>query len=444
MAPTMRRAMVFFPDCLHSGMKKWLLIFLFPLATTAQQWPAGFAAALQAEQSRMVEWRRWFHEHPELSNQEVNTAAKVAGLLRTWGLDVQTGIAKNGVKAILKGGKPGPVIAFRSDMDALPVTENTGLPFASVAKGQFNGQQTGIMHACGHDAHLSILLGTAELLSKYRKDIAGTIVFLFQPAEEGPPPGEKGGASLVVEEGALLQPKVEAIFGLHIMSNIETGTIQYKPGALMASADFFQLTVLGKGSHGANPWLGKDPILVSAQILEGLQHIVSRQEDITTAPVIITVGAINGGVRNNIIPDSCVMLGTVRTLDNTMREDVQQRIKSTAEHIAASAGASIRYFNETKALVTTNPADLARKTVPLLEQAIGKENVQLTGWKTIAEDFSFYGQQVPAFFFLLGGMPKGNDPAKAPPHHTAQFMIEEQGMSTGVKAFCQIALGYAK
>ncbi|MFT4024025.1 MAG: peptidase dimerization domain-containing protein [Flavihumibacter sp.] len=225
---------------------------------------------------------------------------------------------------------------------------------------------------------------------------------------------------------------------------MEAGTIQYRTVALMASADFFKLTVMGKGSHGANPWLGRDPIVISAQVLEGLQHIVSRQEDITTAPVIITVGAINGGVRNNIIPDSVVMLGTVRALNNAMREDVQERIRHTAEHIAASAGATIRYENETKALVTSNPVDLTKKTVPLLEKAIGKENVLETGWKTMAEDYSFYGTKYPAFFFLLGGMPRGSDPAKAPAHHTAQFAIDESALETGIKAFCQIAFGYTK
>lgn len=424
-------------------MKKLFLLLFAAAGIGAQaQMPASFPTLLKAEKDSIIAWRRWFHQHPELSNREVNTGARIAALLQQWGLEVQTGIAGHGVKAVLKGGKPGAVIAFRADIDGLPVTEPAGLPYASHETASFNGQTTGVMHACGHDAHIAMLLGTARILSKLRKDLPGTIVFIFQPAEEGPPPGEAGGASLVVAEGALEQPKIEAIFGLHIMSNIEAGTIQYRPGALMASADFFRLTVMGKGSHGANPWLGKDPIIISAQILEGLQHIVSRQEDITAAPVIITVGAINGGVRNNIIPDSVVMLGTVRTLNNAMREDVQARIRHTAEHIAASAGATISYENETKALVTTNPLDL--RTVPLLEKAIGKENVQETGWKTIAEDFSFYGVRYPAFFFLLGGMPRGGDPAKAPAHHTAQFMIDEAAFETGVKAFCQVAFGYTK
>lgn len=426
-------------------MKKLLLLLFAAAGMGAEaQMPASFSTLLQAEKDSVIAWRRWFHQHPELSNRESHTGARIAGMLRSWGLEVQTGIAGHGVKAVLKGGRPGAVIAFRADIDGLPVTEPGGLPYASRESASFNGQTTGVMHACGHDAHIAMLLGTARILSKLRKEMPGTVVFIFQPAEEGPPPGEAGGASLVVAEGALEQPAIEAIFGLHIMSNIEAGTIQYRPGALMASADFFRLTVMGKGSHGANPWLGKDPIVVSAQIIEGLQHIVSRQEDITTAPVIITVGAINGGVRNNIIPDSVVMLGTVRTLNNAMREDVQQRILTTAEHIAASAGATVSYENETKALVTTNPAGLTRKTVPLLEKAIGKENVQETGWKTIAEDFSFYGTRYPAFFFLLGGMPKGSDPALAPAHHTAQFMIDESAFETGIKAFCQIAFGYTK
>ena len=404
----------------------------------------SFPVLLQQEMPKVIEWRRHFHKYPELSTHEIQTAAKIAELLRSWGLEVQTGIANTGVKAILKGGRPGGVVALRADMDALPVTEPNKLPFASTATGILNNQPVGIMHACGHDAHMAILLGTAELLSKMKKDVPGTVVFIFQPAEEGPPAGEKGGAPLVVEEGVLLDPKVDVIFGLHILSNLEAGSIGYKSGAAMASADFFTITVNGKGSHGANPWLGNDPIIISAQILEGLQHIVSRQEDITKAPAIITVGAINGGVRNNIIPASCTMLGTVRTFDNATQKDIHARIKRTAEMIAASAGATATVDIETKALVTYNPPEIAKRAAVSLQTAIGATNVIEVPWKTVAEDFSFYGTTTPSFFFFLGGMPKGTDPENAPAHHTAEFHIDESGMGAGVKAFVQLVFDFNK
>ncbi|ULQ54567.1 amidohydrolase [Flavihumibacter fluvii] len=421
-----------------------ILAIIILLTTSKAQLPQSFPALLKQEMPKVVEWRRYFHQHPELSTREVNTAGKVAELLRSWGLEVQTGMAKTGVKAILKGGRPGGVVALRADMDALPITEPSTLTFASTATGMLNNQAVGIMHACGHDAHMAILLGTAEVLSKMKKDVPGTVVFIFQPAEEGPPAGEKGGAPLVVEEGALLHPKVDVIFGLHIFSNLEAGTIGYKSGAAMASADFFTIKVNGKGSHGANPWLGNDPIIIAAQILEGLQHIVSRQEDITKAPAIITVGAINGGVRNNIIPESCTMLGTFRTFDNATQKDIAARIKRTAEMIAASAGATADVSIETKALVTTNPPGIAKRAVPALEAAIGADRVVEVPWKTVAEDFSFYGTTTPSFFFFLGGMPKGTDPDKAPAHHTAEFSIDESGFEAGVKAFVQLVFDFNK
>lgn len=406
--------------------------------------PDNFLPLLKAETPKVISWRRHFHQFPELSMQEYKTAAKVAELLRSWGLEVQTGLAKTGVKAVLRGGRPGGVVALRADMDALPVLEPATLPYASKETGVLNSQSVGIMHACGHDAHTAILLGVAELLSKMKNDLPGTVVFIFQPAEEGPPAGEKGGAPLVVEEGALLDPKVEAIFGLHIFSNLEAGTVGYKSGAAMASADFFSIKVMGKGSHGANPWLGNDPIIISAQILEGLQQIVSRQVDITRAPVILSVGAINGGVRNNIIPASCTMLGTFRTFDNATQLDVQARIKRTAEMIASASGATIEFSNETKALVTYNPPGLARRAVASLQSALGTVRVVEMPWKTVAEDFSFYGTTTPSFFFFLGGMPKGGNPDLAPAHHTPEFILDESGFETGVKAFCQLVFDFNK
>lgn len=419
-----------------------LSLLLLPAFGYAQNYDAEINKNVAEIMPKVVEWRRGFHQNPELSNREFKTAAVVAAYLKSLGLEVKTGVAKTGVVGILKGGKPGPVIALRADMDALPVTERVQLPFTSKVTDTFNNQTVGVMHACGHDSHTAMLLGAAEVLSKMKKDIPGTVVFLFQPAEEGTPEGEEGGAPLMIKEGALDNPKVEAVFGLHIMSNVEAGTIQYKQGSLMASSDWFTIKVKGKGSHGSQPWLGVDPIVVSAQIIQGLQTIVSRQEDLTKAPAVITVGAINGGVRSNIIPEECTMIGTIRTLDSKMQTDIHNRIKRTAENIAASAGATAEVTITTKTLVTFNDSALVNKTLPALQAAAGKQNVIIRNWVTGAEDFSYFSEKAPAFFFFIGGMPKGTDPAKAPAHHTADFFIDESGFNIGVKAFCEIVFTY--
>lgn len=298
------------------------------------------------------------------------------------------------------------------------------------------------MHACGHDAHVAMLMSVAEILSGMKNEIKGTVKFIFQPAEEGPPEGEEGGADLMVKEGVMDNPKVDVIFGLHIQSDVEVGTIQYKPGAFMASSDWFHIVVKGKGSHGSQPWRGIDPIQISAQIIEGLQSIVSRQMELTKAPVVITVGKINGGVRSNIIPEECVMDGTIRTLDNEMQKEVHERIKLTVKKIAEASGATADVTIDTKTLVTYNTPELVKKMIPSLQSAAGIDHVKETEWKTGAEDFSYYGTKAPAFFFYLGGMPKGNDPKKAPPHHTADFFIDESGMNTGIKAFCDLVIDY--
>jgi amidohydrolase len=391
---------------------------------------------------KVVEWRRHLHQNPELSNREFKTGAYIAEHLRKLGLEVKTGVAKTGVVAILKGGKPGPVIALRADMDALPVTEATGLPFASTQQAEYNGQQVGVMHACGHDAHVAMLMGAAEVLKGMQKDIAGTVKFIFQPAEEGAPANEEGGAALMVKEGVLENPKVDVVFGLHIEAHIEVGKIQYKPGAFMASSDWFSIKVKGKGSHGSQPWKGVDPIAVGAQIVQGLQHVVSRQSELTVAPVVITVGKFHSGVRNNIIPEEALLEGTIRTLDNAMQQEVHKKIKQTATHIAEASGATAEVSIDTKTLVTYNNPDLVKKMLPSLEKAAGKGNVTETVWQTGAEDFSFYGAKVPAFFFYFGGMPKGNQAAKAPPHHTAAFFIDDSMLDVGVKAFCQLVMDY--
>jgi amidohydrolase len=391
---------------------------------------------------QVIEWRRYIHQHPELSNREVNTSKFVADHLKQWNIEVRTGIAKTGVVGILKGGQPGPVIGLRADMDALPVTERTDVPFKSTVTADYNGQTVGVMHACGHDSHVAMLLGTAEVLSGMRDKIKGTVVFIFQPAEEGAPAGEEGGAALMVKEGVMDNPKIDAVFGIHIDSRTEIGKIKYKPGAFMASSDWFSIKIKGKQSHGAYPWLGIDPIAVASQIYTGLQMIVSRESELTKAPVVITVGKINGGVRENIIPEELTMAGTIRTLDSAMQKDVHEKIKLTATKIAESMGATAEVNIDTKTLVTYNTPDLVKKTLPSLEEAAGKDNVIETEWVTGAEDFSYYGTRAPAFFFQLGGMPKGKDPKTAAAHHTPDFYIDDSKLDVGVKAFCNVVFNY--
>ena len=400
------------------------------------------AIAADKIESKCIEWRRTLHLHPELGNREVNTAKLISTHLKKLGLEVRENVAKTGVVGLLKGSKPGPCIALRADMDALPIVEKVNIPFASKEKSSYNGQEVGVMHACGHDTHVAMLMSVAEILSTMKGDLKGTVKFIFQPSEEGPPEGEEGGAPLMVKEGVMDDPKVDVVFGLHIESNIEVGQIQYKPGAFMASSDWFHIVVKGKGSHGSQPWLGVDPIEISAQIISALQTIVSRQSELTKAPVVITVGKINGGVRSNIIPDECVMDGTIRTLDSKMQQDVWERMKKTVTNIAEAGGATATVGIDTRTLVTYNTPELVKKMIPSLQSAAGENNVTEREWVTGAEDFSYYGTKAPSFFFYLGGMPKGSDPKKAPPHHTAEFFVDEAGMKTGIKAFCHLVIDY--
>jgi len=345
---------------------------------------------------------------------------------------------------ILRGGKPGPVIALRADMDALPVEERNDLPFKSTVKAEYLGEQVPVMHACGHDAHVAILMGTAEVLASMKKDIPGTVKFIFQPAEEGAPPGEEGGASLMVKEGVMDHPKVDAIFGLHIESWIEEGKVYYKPGPFMAASDRFTIKIKGKPSHGSQPWKSVDPITTGAQIINAIQQIVSRQEDLTKAPVVVTVGKIQAGVRHNIIPGELEMVGTIRTFDTTMQNDVHRRLQHIATHIAEANNATAEVVIYKNNPVTFNDIELTHKIVPLLQKTIGAENVQETRWVTGAEDFAHYGSKAPAVFLYYGGMPKGNDPTKAPPHHTPEFMISDAMLYNGVKVFCNIIFHFTK
>ncbi len=427
-------------------MRKAILFtfFALPLAAMAQISPSNIEKYAKDVNDSVVAWRRHLHQYPELSNRETNTMNYIVSKLQGLGLEIKAPFAKTGVVAILRGGKPGPVIALRADIDALPVVERVNLPFASKLTSEYGGQKVGVMHACGHDTHTAILLGTANALSKIKKDVPGTIVFLFQPAEEGPPGTEEGGAPLMIKEGALSNPKVEAVFGLHISSGTEIGTIKYHSGSFMASSDWFTIKVKGKQTHGSMPWGGIDPIVVATQIITGLQTIVSRQEDLTKAPAVITVGKITSGVRANIIPEELFMEGTIRTLDGKMQKEIHEKIRRTATKIAEASGATAEVYIDTKTLVTYNDPALVKMMLPSLETAAGKANVSESTWTTGAEDFSFYGEVAPSFFFNLGGMPAGMDPKNAAPHHTPDFFIDDSKLDVGVKAFCNMVFDYAK
>jgi len=419
-------------------MKKTLIaLLLFANGLTAQQ---SLQQDILEIENKLIEWRRDFHQNPELSNREFKTAEKIAKHLTDIGLQVETNIAKTGVVAILEGDQPGKVIAIRADIDGLPVTERNDLDFKSEVKTTFLNTETGVMHACGHDTHIAILMATAEVLSKHKDKIKGSIKFIFQPAEEGPPPGEEGGAKLMIKEGVLENPKVDAIFGLHINSQTPVGTIKYKTGGIMASVERFVINVRGKQTHGSQPWSGVDPILISAKIIDGLQTIISREADLTNEAAVITVGKITSGTRFNIIPESSEMIGTVRTLDPKMREMIEKRMKDMVEGIAKAYGgeASIIFQNNTS--ITYNDEELTARILPSLQTVAGEENVIIMKATTGGEDFSFFQEKVPGVYFFLGGMTAGN--TESFPHHTPDFMIDESGLLLGVKAFTQISIDY--
>ena len=392
-------------------------------------------------EAKAIAWRRDIHQHPELSNREVRTSKLVADHLRSLGIEVGTGVGKTGVVGLLRGGRPGPVVALRADMDALPVAEEVDVPFKSTVRSTFNGQDVGVMHACGHDAHTAILMATAELLTGMREQIPGTVKFIFQPAEEGAPPGEEGGAALMIKEGVLENPKVDAVFGLHVFP-YESGTLHYRPGAIMASSDRFLVTVRGRQTHGALPWNGVDPVVVASQIVLGLQTITSRQVDLIESPAVVTVGRVSGGVRYNIIPDSVVLEGTIRTFDEGMRKTIHERIKRTAESIAASAGATATAQVFPYAPVTINDAALTERMAATLKAVVGADRVKVAKQTTTAEDFSLYEQKVPGLFFFLGITPKGTDPARAAPNHSPRFFVDEAALVPGIKALASLALDY--
>ena len=420
-----------------------LLLVLLSVTAQKKDLQALIDAAADKIEPKTIAWRRDFHEHPELGNREFRTAKIVADHLRSLGLEVKEGVGKTGVVGILRGALPGPVIGLRADMDALPLVERTPVPFASTVKTTYNGQEVGVMHACGHDSHVAIMMSVAEVLAGLKKELRGTVKFIFQPAEEGPPAGEEGGAALMIKEGVLDDPKVDVMFGLHIGSAVEVGQIKYRSGGTMAASDWFTIKVKGKGSHGSQPWGGIDPVVVSAQIIEGLQTIVSRQTELTKDAAVISVCVINGGVRSNIIPESVEMTGTIRTLDTAMQNDIHERIRRTATKIAESAGATAEVTIDNKTLILYNDPALVKKMLPSLQKAAGTENVSWMDALTGAEDFSFFGAKVPSMFFFLGGMQKGQDPRTAFPHHTPDFYIDESGFKLGVKAFCTLVFDYA-
>ena len=393
-------------------------------------------------EKKVVAWRRDFHQHPELGNREFQTAAKIAAHLQSLGMEVKTGVGKTGVVGLLKGGKPGPVVALRADMDGLPVTERVDLPFKSVEKTEYNGQQTGIMHACGHDTHVAMLMGAAEVLASVKNDLRGTVKFIFQPAEEGAPAGEEGGAYLMVKEGVLENPKVDAIFGLHINSQTEVGTIKYRPGATMAAVDQYAIKIKGRQAHGAAPWSSVDPIVTAAQVVMGLQTIVSRNLVLTDNPAVVTVGALHSGIRQNIIPEEANMIGTIRTFSPEAQQTVHRRINEIATNIAESAGAKAEVKIDIMYPVTYNDPKLTDQMAPSLEAVAGKGNVKLTTVQTGAEDFSFYQQKVPGFFYFLGGMSKGKKVEEVPSHHTPDFYIDESGFVLGMKTLCRLTTDY--
>ncbi len=423
-------------------MRKLTLLFLFLLSIGINAQSKKIDKLVNDVESKVIEWRRHFHENPELSNREFNTSKKIAKHLKSLGLDVQTGIAHTGVVAILKGSKPGPVVALRADIDGLPVTERTSVPFASKVKSKYNGIDTGVMHACGHDTHIAILMGTAEVLSKLKNEIKGTVKFIFQPAEEGTPEGENGGAKMMVEEGVLKNPTVDAIFGLHIWAGTNVGTITYKPGGTMAASQTFKIKVKGKQTHGSRPWGGVDPIVISSQIINGLQTIISRDTELTKEAAVITVGLIRGGIRSNIIPEEVEMIGTIRTLDYDMQKKLNAEMLKRVPAIAkAFGGDAVIDINEGLP-ITYNDLKLTAKMLPSLQKSAGKENVHLIDAVTGAEDFSYFQKEVPGLYFFLGGKPLDVKPEDAASHHTPDFFIDESGLKLGVTTFVNLTLDF--
>ena len=413
-------------------------------AMPASSLTAQIDSAAQALQAQIVDWRRDFHQHPELGNREFRTSAIVAAHLRKLGFDeVRTEVAHTGVVGLLKGGLPGPVVALRADMDALPVAEEVDLPFASKVRTDWNGEQVGVMHACGHDAHTAILMGVAEVLAGLRAGLRGSVKFIFQPAEEMPPEGEDGGAKMMVEQGAMDNPRPAAIFGLHVTSRLPLGVIGYRPGPTMASADNLKITIHGRQTHGAMPWFGVDPIVTAAQVVIGLQTVVSRQIDLTQEPAVVTIGAIKGGLRENIIPESVEMRGTIRTFNEGMRDDIHERVTYLAEAISRGSRAGCTVCIKKNYPVTVNDPALTEAMLPTLRRVVGADQLHLVPKVMGSEDFSFFQRVVPGLFFFVGVTPGGAaELAKAAPNHSPRFFVDEGCLLPGVRALAQLACDF--
>ncbi|MBD1261307.1 amidohydrolase [Maribacter polysiphoniae] len=421
-------------------MNKYFSLVLLLIGSLAFGQNPSLDKDYQAIENKVIEWRREIHQNPELSNREFKTAEKIAKHLKSLGIEVQTGVAHTGVVGILKGGQDGKVIALRADIDALPVYERNDLPYKSNVTSEFLGEKVGVMHACGHDTHTAILMGVAEVLSKNKDKIKGTVKFIFQPAEEGPPPGEEGGALLMVKEGVLKNPDVDAIFGLHINSETPVGIIRYKSGGTMAAAQSFTINVKGKQSHGSQPWSGVDPILISAKIIDGLQTIISREVDLTNEAAVITVGKIKSGVRFNIIPESAEMIGTIRTLNYDMKDHINKRMMEMVPAIAKAYGGDATIEIKDATDITYNDPALVEQMLPTMKRVAGESNVQTRKAATGAEDFSYFQREVPGFFFFLGGMAPGT--TESFPHHTPDFLIDDSGLLLGVKTLTEMSLDY--
>ncbi|HEU4472953.1 MAG TPA: amidohydrolase [Flavisolibacter sp.] len=422
------------------------LLLLSAATSLAQKKEAADTYIQQAAdkiEAKCIGWRRDLHQNPELGNREKRTAGIIAAHLRALGMEVREGVAKTGVVGILRTAKQGPVIGLRADMDGLPVTERNDLPFKSNVKANYNGAEVGVMHACGHDTHVAMLMSAAEILAGMKDQLQGTIVFVFQPAEEGPPQGEEGGASLMVKEGVLDNPKIDVMFGLHINAQTPVGQVKYREQGMMAAADWFRITIKGKQSHGAQPWLGIDPVIVGTQIIQGLQTIISRQTELTKNAAVISTTIFKGGVRENIIPEEAVLAGTIRTLDTAMQKDIWQRIERTAKNIAEASGATAEVSFTPMTLVTYNHPGLTQKMLPSLQKATNGNVVRMDAVMG-AEDFSFFAAKVPSLFLYVGGMPAGKDPKTSAPHHTPDFYIDESGMKTGVKALVYLVTDYMR
>ena len=430
---------------IRNTMKKIILILCsiaLSSVLSGQRFDKQIEQLVAQTEKDVIEWRHWFHQNAELSNREFETAGRIASILKEIGYEPQTGVAKTGVVAVLKGGKPGPVVGLRADIDGLPVKERVELPWASSQTGEYNGEQVPVMHACGHDTHISILLGVARMLWEIKDQVPGTVKFIFQPAEEGAPNGEEGGAKLMVKEGVLKNPDVDAIFGLHINAQTPVGTLKVRPEGIMAAVNSMRIDIKGKQAHGSAPWDGIDPVVTAAQIINNLQTIVSRNMQLTEAPAVITIGVIHGGVRHNIIPEDLYMLGTIRTLDAEMRTQILQRIREVATKTAESNNAEIEVSIDEGYPVTYNDVSLYDQMLPTLKRAAGAENVEIIKPITGAEDFSFFQKQIPGLYFFVGGCPPDKDHKKVAGHHTPDFYVDDSGMKLGLKAMMGLTLDY--